>query len=96
MCWLCCRTPIARLPTIGCREVDLFLLFTRVTALGGWEKVCGPQLSTTSIATLADFEFASQLQLSLNSFSVLHLEIDNFGLGIIGKHMGRSEALQGW
>ncbi|ELU12445.1 hypothetical protein CAPTEDRAFT_108943 [Capitella teleta] len=35
-------TTIVRLPTIGGREIDLFLLYSKVTALGGWEKVMQP------------------------------------------------------
>ncbi|XP_014672975.1 PREDICTED: uncharacterized protein LOC106813343 isoform X2 [Priapulus caudatus] len=33
------RTPLSRLPTISGREVDLHLLYHKVTSLGGWNKV---------------------------------------------------------
>ena len=36
---VCCRTPFNRLPRIGGRVVNLYLLYSKVTALGGWKKV---------------------------------------------------------
>lgn len=43
--WLCVcvlrfRTPFRRVPVIGGREIDLYLLYSLVTAQGGWIKVC--------------------------------------------------------
>ena len=35
----CFRTPIDRIPRIGTKEIDLYLLYQRVTDLGGWKKV---------------------------------------------------------
>lgn len=34
-----CRTPITRIPRIGGKEVDLYLLYRRVIGFGGWRKV---------------------------------------------------------
>ena len=37
--YLCFRTPFKNIPTIGGKDVDLYLLYWLVTARGGWEKV---------------------------------------------------------
>lgn len=39
MCVYVCRTPFRRCPTLGGQEIDLYLLYTLVTAQGGWMKV---------------------------------------------------------
>lgn len=38
-CFLSCRTPLVRLPNIAGKELDLYLLYKKVIALGGLAKV---------------------------------------------------------
>lgn len=48
-----CRTSLIRLPRLNGQEVDLYLLYSLVTARGGWEKV--------NIASLFRFFFSPRL-----------------------------------
>lgn len=53
-CILFCgfRTPFQRIPTIRGKDVDLFLLYSKVTAAGGWEKVSKSLLNLPRLYSL--------------------------------------------